>query len=487
MASKLKGFIGEAIIYGFANVFSRVFAMLLIPLYATYLGKTDYSNLVMLQSVFSILTFLLGLNSGVFYYYYEYENLRYRKMVFSTWFYYQLVVATILVIGLYLSSIHLALLFVTDNSNISEISFCIGLLGLQFYPYLINNTNINLFRIARKPKRVLVITLLEALFTLIFIAVGLEFWNFGLVEIIISQFAARTAVSILFIKTLRFYLPYLHYSFKLLKKMFVFSWPFIVTSIFQWIIMSVDKFIGADVLANKEDVAYLALAMQLSLPITVLADMIRMAIGPFVMSIRRDHDADQNYQSILDLSVFTSLLVLIGLIISTPWLTQILADESYARVIEVIPLIALANVISLVANQFALNFSLVKKNVHILYATLIAGIVGFAINLVFMKKYGFVVSGYSQVTSYLLMAIYLFVVGRKIANNRISLKLSGIITCIALIYIAFLYFNIESIYTNPVFFLYFPGSIGVIIISLIYLNSIKLNLPTPFKKGKFRS
>ena len=55
--------------------------MLLIPFYANYLGKVDYSNLVMLQSIFTILTFLLALNTGVFFYYYEYENPKYRKMV----------------------------------------------------------------------------------------------------------------------------------------------------------------------------------------------------------------------------------------------------------------------------------------------------------------------------------------------------------------------------------------------------------------------
>ncbi len=91
--SKIKGFINETIVYGFANVFSRVFAMLLIPFYANYLGKIDYSNLVMLQSIFTILTFLLALNSGVFFYYYEFENTKYRKIVFTSWFYYELVLS----------------------------------------------------------------------------------------------------------------------------------------------------------------------------------------------------------------------------------------------------------------------------------------------------------------------------------------------------------------------------------------------------------
>lgn len=475
--SRLRGFIGETLIYGVANVFSRVFAMLLIPLYASYLGKVDYSNLIMLQSLFSILTFLLGLNSGVFYYYYEYENEKYRRMVFSSWFYYEVVVAVLLIVGLIALSEPLSGLFVIDN-NQDEIQLAIGLLGFQFIPYLINNTNINLFRIDRNPKRVLMITLLEALFTLAIVGIGLHYFGFGIVEIIIAQFCARAIVALLHIKSITFYLSKAYYSFLLLKKLFAFSWPFFIISMFQWMIISVDKFIGAGVLADKTEVALLALAMQLSLPITVLADMIRMAIGPFVMSIRKDNDADRSYQNIFNLSVFVSLGVMVALIASTPWLVPLIADESYIRVIEVIPLIALANVISLVANQFAISFSLNKKNVYILYATIIAGTCGFLINYLFMSTGGFIVSGYSQITSYFLMAAFLFIVGRRIAKNKLNISVSIQLLSVAISFILFVYFKLEDIYTGSKFVLIFGSGITLILLTLIYLNSVKFKLKT---------
>lgn len=477
MASKIKGFIGETLIYGVANVFSRVFAMLLIPLYASYLGKVDYSNLIMLQSVFSILTFLLGLNSGVFYYYYEYEKEKYRRMVFSSWFYYEVAVATILIIGLIALSYPLSGLFVIDN-NRSEIQMAISFLGFQFIPYLINNTNINLFRIDRNPKRVMMITLLEAFFTLVIVGLGLYYFEFGIVEIIIAQFAARGLVALLHLKTVSFYLSKAYYSFLLLKKLFVFSWPFFIISMFQWMIISIDKFIGAGVLADKTEVALLALAMQLSLPITVLADMIRMAIGPFVMSIRKDNDADKSYQSIFNLSVFASLGVMVALIASTPWLVPLIADKSYIRVIEVIPLIALANVLSLIANQFAISFSLIKKNVYILYATLIAGTCGFFVNYLFMKTGGFIVSGYSQIASYFLMATFLFIVGRRVANNKLNLSVGAQLISVATIFILFVYYNLTEIYSGGKFVLIFGSGLTIILLSLIYLNSIKFKIKT---------
>jgi O-antigen/teichoic acid export membrane protein len=480
MANKIKGFIGETLIYGVANVFSRVFAMLLIPLYASYLGKVDYSNLIMLQSVFSILTFLLGLNSGVFYYYYEYEKEKYRRMVFSSWFYYEVIVAILLILGLIVLADPLSGLFVIDD-NQAELQMAISLLGFQFIPYLINNTNINLFRIDRNPKRVMMITLLEAFFTLAIVGLGLHYFSFGIVEIIIAQFSARALVALLHIKTVTFYLSKVYYSFLLLKKLFAFSWPFFIIYMFQWMIISIDKFIGAGVLSDQTEVALLALAMQLSLPITVLADMIRMAIGPFVMSIRKDDDADKSYQSIFNLSVFVSLGVMVALIASTPWLVPLIADKSYIRVIEVIPLIALASVLSLIANQFAISFSLIKKNVYILYATLIAGTCGFLVNYLFMRSGGFIVSGYSQIASYLLMATFLFITGKRIANNKLNLSVGFQLISIATAFILFVYYNLTDVYAGSKFELIFGGGITIILLSLIYLNSINFKIKTKSK------
>ena len=91
----------------------------------------------------------------------------------------------------------------------------------------------------------------------------------------------------------------------MMKRLVLFSWPFFVISLFSWIIISIDKFLGVEILSDNNEVALLSLAMQLSLPIAVLADMIRMAIGPFVMSIRKSNEAVESYQQVFDLSVFS--------------------------------------------------------------------------------------------------------------------------------------------------------------------------------------
>ena len=146
-----------------------------------------------------------------------------------------------------------------------------------------------------------------------------------------AQLFARAIVAVLFFNKTKQYLDVFYFSKKMMKRLVLFSWPFFVISLFSWIIISIDKFLGVEILSDNNEVALLSLAMQLSLPIAVLADMIRMAIGPFVMSIRKSNEAVESYQQVFDLSVFSGFGILILLIIFSLLLVNLLADESLKK------------------------------------------------------------------------------------------------------------------------------------------------------------
>lgn len=201
-----------------------------------------------------------------------------------------------------------------------------------------------------------------------------------------------------------------------------------------------------------------------------------MAVAPYVMSIRKDHDAEESYQKIYDLVIFSSSLVVVGIVLLSPFLTYVLADETYLDVIYVIPLMAFAKVLSLAANQFSISFNLIKRNIYILYSVVLAGFFGIAINFLFMKDFGYIVSGYSQIFSYFLMSVFLFFVGKKVANLKIKLKNSFIITIIVLAYI------FSLIITNPLvlegkYFLFIIINLAFLsIITSTYLKQQKLTI-----------
>ena len=467
--SKLKEFVTETLIYGFANVFSRVFAMALIPLY-NELGKDAYSNIVLLQSTFTVFSFLTALSSGVFYYYYEYERLKYRRIVFTSWFYYEISIVVILILVIFIFKSPIADFFIPINGGTEEIQCALVLLSFQFVPYIFNTTNINSFRIDRKPKLALLVTLLEATFTLLIVGTGIIFYNFGILHIVAAQLFARAIVAILFFNKTKQYLDVFYFSKKMMKRLVLFSWPFFVISLFSWIIISIDKFLGVEILSDNNEVALLSLAMQLSLPIAVLADMIRMAIGPFVMSIRKSNDAVESYQQIFDLSVFSGFGILILLIIFSPLLVNLLADESFLKTLRVLPLFALASVFSLIANQFAISFSLSKKNIYILWATMIAGILVFLINYLFMKEYGFIVAGISQMISYVIMAVFLYLVGARVTELKLKLSMMFAMLLVIAVYLVLLHSIMDDILEKKYLLMIVSGVVSGLALIVIYFK-----------------
>ncbi|NLA25300.1 MAG: lipopolysaccharide biosynthesis protein [Bacteroidales bacterium] len=473
---RIKEFTIETFFYGFANVFSRFFAMLLIPIFTGFLGKMDYANFVMLQSVFTFLTILLALNSGVFFYYYEYENRRYKKIVFSSWFYYQIFVAFGILILLFAFSPFINKIFVVNPENIVTLRWCVALLGVQLFPYIFNITNINLFRIDRKPKKVVGIVFFESLFMLILVYISLKFLNGGLVGVVLAQIVARSLIAIFYINITRFYWNIKYFSKKILQKILVFSWPFIVSGAFSILIINVDKFIGASVLSNKEDVAILALAMQLVIPIIVLADMIRMALGPYIMSIRKEKDMVETFQAVFDLSVFSGLVVLVIVVLASPFLTMLLADSTYIEAVKIIPLFALANVVSIASTQIAVNFSLTKKTIYILYSTIIGGIITILLNYLFLSKYGIIVSGITQILSYLVMSLFLYYLGKKLTDMKLNIRKSAVLLLFVVGFIIFIFYIFPFIKNGNYILLILASVFLLFVLLFIYLKQQKISL-----------
>ena len=473
MAS-IKGFLGETLVYGFGNIFSRVFAMLLIPLYANYLGKIDYANLVMLQSYFGLISIFTALNAGVFFYYYEYNNEKYRKITLTSWFYYQAIVFLALFLITFFFSSTILNLFITNAANESDLNMALILITVQLIPFIFNNTNMNFFRIERKPKPVVVIVFLEALFTLILVFLVLKFTAFKLTGVVVMQIVARILVSLIFFNKSKFYLNIYYFSKKLLSRMFAYSWPFIMSMLLSWMVIYSDKFIGVQLLSDKNEVAYLALATQLLIPLTVLADMIRMALGPYVMSVRSNDDANQGYQKIFDLTIYSASIVAVLVISFSPILILILSNESFMKSFLVIPLFAIAQVISLGSNQFGVSFSLVKKTKYIFYSVLISVVIGVTFNSIFMPYLGFVSAGFAQILSYFFASLFLFYFGRKLA--KLETRINNAVLIFAQV-IVFSMFTLISVHHFEVYSSIYYVCFGILfclMLSFTFLRNEKI-------------
>ena len=152
---------------------------------------------------------------------------------------------------------------------------------------------------------------------------------------------------------------------------------------------------------------------------------------------------------------------------------MILGDSALVPIIKVIPLIGLASIFSLIANQFMISFSLAKKNIYTIIPVVISGTLVVVINLFFMEEYGFVISGISQVTSGLVLAAILFILGKRITELSINLSRSALLILIMFAYIGLVYFDMDSILKGNFVLLIVGGVICTGILSAVYMITYK--------------
>ena len=423
---KLKGFLSDTIIYGVGSMFSRAFAFFLIPLYTGYLDKAQYANLILLQLIFTVMTFFLALNSGVFFYYYEYRSDKIKKSVFTSWIAYETALSVfILLLSFVFYPLISPIFALSENAAETGETFFIPflLIVLQLFPFLIFNTYYNLLRINLNPKRSVVFTIIDALLVVVFVVYFLVFQQMGVKGVFLGQLVAKTvlAVGILASGFYKYLKPNL-ISWTLMKRMVAYSSPFFLSSTFLWIMGSIDKIMGTQLLESQAEVAFLGLAMQITMPIMMLAGIVSQSYGPYVMAMRHEEDADKTYIEIFSLVVYGSAVASIMLLTVSPFLVDILADETFYPTLEIIPLFALATVISIMMTQICLGLNLTKKNIYIAIATIAGALVGFFFNLYFQPIIGIKAAGYAQIVAYSVSGVIVHKYSQKFMPIGYNIK-----------------------------------------------------------------
>jgi O-antigen/teichoic acid export membrane protein len=430
----LKGFVSDTLIYGIGGMFSRAFAFFLIPLYISYLDKAQYANLILLQLIFTICSFFLALNSGVFFYYSEYKREKIKRTVFSSWLAYELVtfffilLITVLIYPFLISPIFTP----PENSAITGETFFLPFLViiLQLLPFIIFNTYFNLLRIQLKPQRAVTLTILDAILVIVFVVYFLVYAEMGVLGVVLGQLIAKSilAIGILAVGFYK-YLNYSLVSWAMIKRMFIYSSPFFLGSIFLWIMNSSDKIIGTQLLESKAEVAFLGLGMQITMPVIMLVGIISQAFGPYVMSIRHNADANQTYREIFSFSIYASAVISTLLLTISPFLIDILADDTFYPALIVIPLFVLASMIEIAMTLLALGLNLTKKTLYIAIATIIGGIIGFAINIYFQPILGIQTAGYAQILAFAVTTVIVYKYSQKFMYIDYNLKwMFGLLT-----------------------------------------------------------
>ena len=479
MLGKLKNFISEAAFYGLANVFSRFFTFFLTPFYIHLLGDKCYANITILQLCFTLASFTFVMNNAVFFYWYDYTKEKVRKLVFPSWTYYQFLTMFLLIIaGLVWRGQILSMIDIKpipgDGQAIAFRSLIYMM--LQFIPFVIVQTYKTYCRIEFKAKIVMWITIGEAVFTVLFIFIFVRLLKMNIDGVMLGQFVGRSMLIPFtlrkgFIDSFDFKL----FSYPLMKRLFVFSMPFFLVNIFGGLMSSIDKFVGARLLGSYEYLAYISLAAQTVLPISLFIQMIIMSYAPFVSNIKDKKDSRETYSILFTFVMMTSLIISTLVLASSPILLMTLSyhNVKYYECLKVIPMLVIASVLSLIISQVSLGCTLTKRNIYIAIGYIVGGVTGFILNVVLQPIIGILAAGVSQILSFAIACAIIYYYSHKFYKISYDRKWVSIITGVFVI--EFTTFSLASLISSYHFLVF--SVIGAVFLALnLYMVERKFHV-----------
>jgi O-antigen/teichoic acid export membrane protein len=413
----------------------------LIPFYVYFLGKEEYTNLIVLQMFYGFLNiFFLSLIPAVLLYYYRTRQKKLIRSLFTSWFYFQLALALVFVVILSLFTNMLDGLLLEKETNSVELTWSVVLIGLQLLPFSIINTLYNHFRIIRKPLKVLALLLTETLVVSSSIVIVLVYFEGGIIEVLLCMLFGRITTVLLFLPSVCYFMNPTFFSSRVLKRLIFIAWPYFLIDVFTWLIISSDKLIGSIRLNDPTELVYLAIALQIVRPINIFAEIIRLALGPFLHSIQQSSLLKNTYQHIFNLTLYASFVFLTALVLVTPVICSVFSDKSILKIIYVLPLMGFANVMLIAVNQFSINYNIAIRNKILLWVTLLGGVLGMTINYILMPVIGYISSGYSQAATYLIIFYLLYAIGKRSIKLDIQL---GMITQVFVVFGLYIWYVLQ--------------------------------------------
>jgi O-antigen/teichoic acid export membrane protein len=402
LGAQLKRLVKQSAIYGLGGIVSRLLAVLLLPLYTSYLGTTGFGKIETIVALTTVLVVVLrlGISSAFFRFYFDSNDAERRTLVVRTSFWFTMTMATAgLVAGFILATPIAHLLRLGDDPWLVRAAF-VGLWAQMNYEQLTS-----LFRVEERPVAFVTASIANIFITVgatVLLVVGLHKGPTGAV---VGNFLGTLTVYFALLAYRRYQLGF-QFDRGLLRAMNRFGMPLVPSALALWAINFIDRFFVA-VFKGQDEVGVYSLAVRASSVIVFLMVAFRLAWPAFAYSIEDDSVAKRTYAFVLTyLLLFCSWVSLVlGLL--SPWIVQVLAPNkpAFYRASEAIGILAFAGTAYAGYTVLAIGIGRARRTQFNWIVTGAAALLNVALNLVLIPPYGMVGAAISTVAAYVAMFI----------------------------------------------------------------------------------
>ena len=422
--ANLKSLAKDTAIYGLSSIVGRFLNYLLVPLYTHYMPKDsgDYGISTNVYAYTALILVLLtfGMETTLF----RFANDEKAKpdTVFSTAFATvgTLTAIFLLAIFVFINPISSALGYTEHPDYLTMMAVVVALDALQAMPF-------SYLRFQKRPIR---FASLKMLF--IFLNIGLNVLYF--------VWLGRTSVFYVFFINLLctgfitlFFIPDLfrihwHFDGQLLRQMFSYSWPILILGIAGILNQVADKIIFPLVYPDETEanvqLGVYGSCVKIAMIMAMITQAFRYAYEPIVFAKSKDSDKTEYYASAMKYFLIFTLLAFLCVVGWMPVL-QYIIGEDYREGLGVVPIVMAAEIMMGVYFNLSFWYKLIDKTIYGAWFSLAGCLVLFAVNILFIPKYGYWACAWGGVAGYGTAMVLSYIVGQK--KNPIPYPIKDII------------------------------------------------------------
>ncbi len=402
LGAQIKRLATQSAIYGLGGIVSRLLAVLLLPLYTSYLGTAGFGKIETVVALTTVLVVVLrmGISSAFFRFYFDSTDPERRTLVVRTSFWFTMTMATAgLVAGFILATPLAHLLRLGDDPWLVRAAF-VGLWAQMNYEQLTS-----LFRVEERP-----VAFVSASIANIFITVGATVLlvvglHKGPTGAIVGNFLGTLTVYFVLLAYRRYQLG-LEFDRGLLRAMNRFGMPLVPSALALWAINFIDRLFLAR-FKDLSEVGVYSLAVRTSSVIVFLMVAFRLAWPAFAYSIEDESVAKRTYAFVLTYLLLLCSWVSLVLGLLSPWIVQVLAPTKpeFYRASEAVGLLAFAGTAYAGYTVLAIGVGRARRTQFNWIVTGAAALLNVALNFALIPPYGMIGAAIATAAAYVAMFV----------------------------------------------------------------------------------
>ena len=432
--ANLKSLVKDTAIYGLSSIVGRFLNYLLVPLYTHYMPKAsgDYGVSTNIYAYTALILVLLtfGMETTLF----RFANDERHKpdTVFSTVMAVvgSLTLVFLLLIFGFITPISNSLGYAEHPDYLLMMAVVVALDALQAIPF-------SYLRFQKRPIR---FASLKMLFIVL---------NIGL-NVLYFVWLGKTSVFYVFFINLLctgfitfFFIPGLfsikwQFDGKLLKQMLGYSWPILVLGIAGILNQVADKIIFPLVYPDEAEanvqLGIYGSCVKRAMIMAMITQAFRYAYEPIVFAKSKDADKTEYYASAMKYFLIFTLLAFLCVVGWMPILKHIIGEE-YREGLGVVPIVMAAEIMMGVYFNLSFWYKLIDKTIYGAWFSLAGCLVLFAVNIIFIPKYGYWACAWGGVAGYGTAMVLSYIVGQ--IKNPIPYPMKDIVFYVIKTFAAF--------------------------------------------------